>query len=68
MPGGRQISAAEAAELGLVNQVVPAADLMETARRWAGQMLACSPVSLAITKQSVLAGLTLPVDDAMRAD
>jgi enoyl-CoA hydratase/carnithine racemase len=65
---GRQISAAEAAGLGLVNQVVPLADLMATARQWAGQMLACSPVSLAVTKQSVLAGLTLPVDAAMRDD
>ena len=31
-------------------------------------MLACSPVSLAITKQSVLAGLTMTVDEAMRDD
>jgi crotonobetainyl-CoA hydratase len=64
----RQISAAEAASLGLVNQVVPLGDLMTTAREWAGQMLACSPVSLAITKQSVLAGLTLTVEAAMQAD
>jgi crotonobetainyl-CoA hydratase len=65
---GRQISAAEAASLGLVNQVVPQADLMKTARQWAQEMLACSPVSLAITKQSVLAGLPLSVEAAMEAD
>ncbi len=64
----RQISAAEAAGYGLVNQVVPLAELMATARDWARQMLACSPVSLAITKQSVLAGLTLSVDAAMADD
>ena len=64
----RQISAAEAASYGLVNQVVPLADLMATAREWAQQMLACSPVSLAITKQSVLAGLNLSVDAAMADD
>jgi enoyl-CoA hydratase/carnithine racemase len=64
----RQISAAEAASYGLVNQVVPLGDLMATARDWAQQMLACSPVSLAITKQSVLAGLNLSVDAAMADD
>ena len=65
---GRQISAAEAADLGIVNQVVPLGDLMAAASLWAEQMLACSPVSLKTTKQSVLAGLTLPVDTAMQAD
>jgi enoyl-CoA hydratase/carnithine racemase len=64
----RRLTAAEAAAYGLVNQVVPQAELMATAREWAQQMLACSPVSLAITKQSVLAGLTMTVDEAMRDD
>ncbi|HUZ51345.1 MAG TPA: enoyl-CoA hydratase-related protein [Streptosporangiaceae bacterium] len=65
---GQQIGAQTAAELGIVNEVVPLAELMPAAERWAAQMLACSPVSLRITKQSVLAGLALPVDAAMRAD
>jgi enoyl-CoA hydratase/carnithine racemase len=65
---GRQISAQEAAGLGLVNEVVPLSELMTAAERWAQEMLACSPVSLRITKQCVLAGLTLPVDAAMAAD
>lgn len=65
---GRQIGAREAADLGIVNQVVPLGDLMTTARQWADQMLACSPVSLRVTKQCVLAGLAMPVDAAMEAD
>jgi enoyl-CoA hydratase/carnithine racemase len=65
---GRQITAQEAAGLGLVNEVVPLGELMPAAERWARQMLDCSPVSLRITKQSVLAGLGLPVEAAMEAD
>lgn len=65
---GRQIGAREAAELGIVNEVVRPADLMAAAQRWAEQILACSPVSLRVTKQSVLAGLALPVEAAMQAD
>jgi len=65
---GRQISAQEAAELGIVNEVVALSELMTAAERWARQMLDCSPVSLRITKQSVLAGLALPVEAAMEAD
>jgi len=65
---GRQISAQEAAELGIVNEVVPLGDLMAAAERWAADMLACSPVSLRITKQCVQAGLALPVAVAMEAD
>jgi enoyl-CoA hydratase/carnithine racemase len=65
---GRQIGAQEAAELGIVNEVVPLGDLMAAAERWAADMLACSPVSLRITKQCVLAGLASPVEVAMEAD
>lgn len=65
---GRHITAAEAAGLGLVNEVVPQAQLMSAARGWAEQMLECSPVSLRITKQCVLAGLALDPEDAMAAD
>jgi enoyl-CoA hydratase/carnithine racemase len=46
----RRISAAEAHELGLVAEVVPAAELMTAARRWAGEMLECSPASIRATR------------------
>jgi enoyl-CoA hydratase/carnithine racemase len=46
----RRISAAEAHELGLVAEVVPAGELMAAARRWAGEMLECSPASIRATK------------------
>jgi enoyl-CoA hydratase/carnithine racemase len=46
----RKITAAEALELGLVNEVVPATELMEAAHRWAADIVACSPTSIRATK------------------
>jgi len=64
---GRQIPAAEAARMGLVNEVVPQAKLMETAERWAREILECSPFAVQASKQAALEGLGLPLADAMAA-
>lgn len=48
----RQYSAEEALQMGLVNKVVPAAQLMDEARAWAREMLALSPTALRIAKAS----------------
>ena len=45
------LAAEEAKELGIVNEVVPQADLMDTARKWAKDIEACSPMSIRATKQ-----------------
>ncbi len=50
---GRQITALEAYGMGLVNEVVPVADLMETAERWANSILECSPLSVRLTKEAM---------------
>ena len=57
---GRHVSAQEGYELGFVTAVVPHADLMKEARRWAGQILECSPVSVRATKQVVMRSLDVP--------
>src|SRR5215813_7603500 len=44
---GRRIGAAEAARWGLVNQVVPAAELMPAARELAGAICAAAPLAVA---------------------
>jgi crotonobetainyl-CoA hydratase len=62
---GKPISAARAAELGLVNEVVPAADLMATARRWAGEILECSPLSVRASKQVALQSQGLPLREGL---
>jgi enoyl-CoA hydratase/carnithine racemase len=63
---GKQITAAEAQSLGLVNEVVPAAELRTAADRWAATILECSPTSVRATKQAAMDGFGLPVADAMR--
>ena len=46
----KKITAQEAADLGLVAEVVPADELLATARRWADEILECSPASIMATK------------------
>jgi enoyl-CoA hydratase/carnithine racemase len=57
---GRRVSAAEGKELGFVNDVVPASELMTTAKRWAGQIMECSPMSIRASKEAVQLGLNEP--------
>jgi enoyl-CoA hydratase/carnithine racemase len=48
---GKTLNAAEAQSWGLVNEVVPAADVMTAARRWAGEILALAPLAVRHTKK-----------------
>jgi crotonobetainyl-CoA hydratase len=61
---GRHVTAQEGYELGFVTAVVPHARLMEEARRWAGMILECSPMSIRATKQTVMRSLNVPALDA----
>jgi len=64
---GRHVSAEEGYELGFVTAVVPHERLMEEARRWAAQILECSPMSIRATKQAVMRSLDVPaLEIAMR--
>jgi enoyl-CoA hydratase/carnithine racemase len=64
---GRTVSAQEGHELGFVTAVVPHANLMAEARRWAGLILECSPMSVRATKQIVTRSLDVPaLEMAMR--
>jgi crotonobetainyl-CoA hydratase len=54
---GRHVGATEGAALGFVNEVVPDGELMAAARRWAAQIMACSPMSIRATKAAFYAGL-----------
>ncbi|MGO7422154.1 enoyl-CoA hydratase-related protein, partial [Rhizobium ruizarguesonis] len=50
---GRQFSAAEMAGFGVVNEVVPAAELDAAVDRWVADIVACAPLSLRAIKQTV---------------
>ncbi len=62
---GRRVSAADALRLGIVNDVVPFADLLAAARRRAEQILACAPLSVQAIKEMAMTGLDLELRDAM---
>jgi enoyl-CoA hydratase/carnithine racemase len=64
---GRRVSAAEGKEFGFVNEVVPAAQLMATARERAKQIMELSPMSVRASKQTVYRGLTeASIGDALK--
>ncbi|HUD93315.1 enoyl-CoA hydratase-related protein [Sphingobium sp.] len=62
---GRTVDAAEAHAIGLVSEVVPAADLMLAARRWAGQIAACAPLALRCARQVAHAAFDMPIGQAL---
>jgi len=47
---GRRVPASEALALGIVNEVVPRADLDAAVDRWVAQILACAPLSVRAIK------------------
>ena len=47
---GRRVKADEARALGIVNEVVPRAELDAAVERWVGEVLACAPLSVRAIK------------------
>jgi enoyl-CoA hydratase len=60
---GAQIGAEEALRIGLVNRVVPAAQLLDEARALAAQLAAKAPVALRFILEAVDRGLAMSFDD-----
>ena len=54
---GRMIGAAEALEIGLVDQLAPAAEVYDTARAWAAQFATGPALALAAAKKAIDGGL-----------
>jgi enoyl-CoA hydratase len=61
---GSQISAADALRMGLVNRVVPAPELMKTARALAEELAAKPPVALRCAMEAINSGLEMPFAQA----
>lgn len=62
---GEMINAAQALELGLVNQVVPLADLMPTVLKKVELILQRSPLAVAESKKSINQGFDLETEAAL---
>jgi enoyl-CoA hydratase len=65
---GEQFSAADALRYGLVNAVVPAAQVMAEARRYAEIICGNGPLAVQAVKRSVLAGLGRPTAEALEKE
>ena len=61
---GKRIQAAEALALGLINEVVPRAELDAAVARWVNDILACAPLSVQAIKQVVRSTSTLSATQA----
>ena len=65
---GDFVPAAELLHTGLVNRVVPAADLERAAQELADKLAAKSPLSLSRMKALVQEGWDMPLDEALRTE
>jgi enoyl-CoA hydratase/carnithine racemase len=61
---GAPISAEEAQRIGLVNRVVPAADLMKEAKALAGQLAKSAPIAMRYIINAVNKGVEMPFAEA----
>jgi enoyl-CoA hydratase len=62
---GEQLSAADAHLVGLVNRVVPAADLMMEARKLAATIAGKAPLAVRYVLEAVHRGVNLPLAEAL---
>jgi enoyl-CoA hydratase len=65
---GDPISAEEAHRIGLVNCVVPAERVMPAAEEFARKIAANGPLAVRKIKETVLRGLSLPLDEGFRLE
>ena len=65
---GDRISAAEAAQYGLINKVVPLANLMEEAERMASVICQNGPLAVRAIKELAVRGQYLPIEYGLRME
>jgi len=64
---GRQMPAARALQLGLVNDVVPPSDLDSCVAGWVDDLLRAAPLSVRAIKEVVLRSVDMPLEQAFTA-
>jgi len=65
---GEQLSAEKALQIGLINTVVPPAQVMDEAMRYARIMNEAGPLAVQAVKRSVLMGLEYPPEQALEKE
>jgi len=64
----QRIDAQEALRLGLVNRVVPAAEVMPTALKMAEQIQQNGPLAVRAAKEAIVRGMSLPLEEGLRLE
>jgi enoyl-CoA hydratase len=62
---GRKVGAEEALQLGLVNRVTSAANLLNDATAFANEIAQLAPLAIRACLQAVIAGQSLPLDEGL---
>lgn len=65
---GEQIDAQEAYRMGLVNRVVPLAELMSTAREWAEIICQSGPMGVRAVKEAVIRGRNMTMEEGLKLE
>src|SRR5215831_10925428 len=68
MLSGEPVTAADALRIGLVNEVVPQAELLDYSRGWLAKVLANGPVAVGLVIDAVDAGLNSSLEDGLRLE
>jgi enoyl-CoA hydratase/carnithine racemase len=63
---GKRYPAAECAQAGLINHVVPGDQLMDSARALAAEVSKCAPLSIQLTRQALYQGLNASFEAQVR--
>jgi E-phenylitaconyl-CoA hydratase len=64
----KNLTAEEALQAGLINAVVPATELMPTARKWAETICERGPLAVRAAKEAILRGLSMSLPDGLRLE
>ncbi len=65
---GKPIDAQEAYRIGLVNKVVPLAELMPTAKKWAEAICEVGPLAVRAAKEAMIRGTSMTLEDGLRLE
>ena len=65
---GKLIDAQEAYRIGLVNKVVPQAEVMTTAKEWAEALCKAAPLAVRAAKEAMLRGSAMTIEEGLRLE